>query len=140
MHLSFNAHLFTHIMCTYPHLLVVHTHTHTHTHTVVYIVCLMVFNLITLYQISLLQYLSTHTHTHTHTHMHTHPQAYRIFNTYVGDHMRTVVLSAVVDEIRSQQLLSLVRETGTVLLNGLQKLEVSAWNPVGFMEHVQMKY
>ncbi len=53
-------------------------------------------------------------------------KAFRIFNTYVGDHMRTVVLGAIVNEMTKRQLLGQVKETGEVLLTGLQKLEVSS--------------
>ncbi|XP_064390106.1 4-aminobutyrate aminotransferase, mitochondrial-like isoform X2 [Halichondria panicea] len=52
-------------------------------------------------------------------------EAFRIFNTYVGDHMRTVVLGAIVNEMTKRQLLGQVKETGEVLLTGLQKLETT---------------
>ena len=51
-------------------------------------------------------------------------QAFRVFNTYMGDHIRTVILSAIVKEIKRGQLLGLVKESGDVLLSGLKKLEV----------------
>ena len=40
--------------------------------------------------------------------------------------MRTVVLGAIVNEMTKRQLLGQVKETGEVLLTGLQKLEVSS--------------
>ncbi len=52
-------------------------------------------------------------------------QGYRIFNTWTGDHTRLVTLEAVVKEIQEKNLLDLVRESGSVLLSGLQALEVS---------------
>ena len=42
----------------------------------------------------------------------------------MGDHVRTVLLGAIVKEIQRSQLLDLVKETGDVLLTGLKKLEV----------------
>lgn len=51
-------------------------------------------------------------------------QSYRIFNTFMGDYIRTVLLSGIVREIQRSQLLDLVKVSGEVLLNGLKKLEV----------------
>ena len=45
----------------------------------------------------------------------------------MGDHMRLVVLEAILNEIDSQNLLSLVRESGKVLLSGLKDLEVGIY-------------
>lgn len=52
-------------------------------------------------------------------------QGYRIFNTWTGDHTRLVTLEAVVKEIQEKNLLDSVKESGRVLLKGLQGLEVS---------------
>ena len=43
----------------------------------------------------------------------------------MGDHARLVTLEAVVKEIQENNLLESVRQTGDVLLSGLQSLEVS---------------
>ena len=42
----------------------------------------------------------------------------------MGDHVRLVVLEAIVKEIQEKNLLKLVRESGNVLLSGLKELEV----------------
>ena len=52
------------------------------------------------------------------------PQSFRIFNTWLGDPSRMIVLESVLGEIRRHNLLELVKETGAVLLGGLKKLEV----------------
>ena len=51
-------------------------------------------------------------------------QAFRIFNTWMGDHVRLVILEAIVNEIQEKNLLKLVRQSGSILLNGLKELEV----------------
>jgi 4-aminobutyrate aminotransferase-like enzyme len=51
-------------------------------------------------------------------------QAFRIFNTWVGDPSKLVLLSAVLDTITEEKLLDLVSSTGTHLLKGLQEIEV----------------
>ncbi len=43
----------------------------------------------------------------------------------MGDHARLVTLEAVVKEIEQKNLLETVKESGQVLLTGLQGLEVS---------------
>jgi 4-aminobutyrate aminotransferase/(S)-3-amino-2-methylpropionate transaminase len=50
-------------------------------------------------------------------------EGYRIFNTWMGDPIRLVMLKAVAAEIRSKDLLSQFRESGDVLLSGLRELE-----------------
>ena len=51
-------------------------------------------------------------------------QPYRIFNTWLGDEIRLVILGAVLKEIQRQNLIRLVRDSGDVLLSGLRELEV----------------
>ena len=57
-------------------------------------------------------------------------QAYRIFNTWLGDHARLITLEAVIKKIKEQDLLSLVRQSGKVLLEGLKTLEVSYFSNI----------
>lgn len=52
-------------------------------------------------------------------------QPLRIFNTWLGDPARLIVLESVLREIQRHRLLELVQQTGTVLLDGLKELEVS---------------
>ena len=42
----------------------------------------------------------------------------------MGDHVRLVMLEAIVNEIHQKNLLKLVRESGAILLDGLKELEV----------------
>ena len=42
----------------------------------------------------------------------------------MGDHVRLVMLEAIVKEIQQKNLLKLVRESGDMLLGGLKELEV----------------
>ena len=42
----------------------------------------------------------------------------------MGDHVRLVMLEAIIKEIQEKSLLKLVRESGDVLLTGLKELEV----------------
>ena len=42
----------------------------------------------------------------------------------MGDHVRLVMLEAIVKEIQQKNLLKLVRESGDILLGGLKELEV----------------
>ena len=42
----------------------------------------------------------------------------------MGDHVRLVMLEAIVKEIQQKSLLKLVRESGDILLGGLKELEV----------------
>ena len=51
-------------------------------------------------------------------------QAYRIFNTWMGDQVRLVVLDAILKEVQRENLLALVRESGEILLSGLKQLQV----------------
>lgn len=52
-------------------------------------------------------------------------QALRIFNTWIGDPSKVILLEAVVKVIKQQNLLSLVNEVGNHLWSGLHDLEVS---------------
>lgn len=52
-------------------------------------------------------------------------QAYRIFNTYMGDHIRLVVLESSVREIQKQGLVAQAQKTGEVMLEGLREATVS---------------
>lgn len=51
-------------------------------------------------------------------------QPYRIFNTWVGDPAKIVLLEQVVKVIKEQNLLSNVQVTGEKLLHGLQNAQV----------------
>ena len=42
----------------------------------------------------------------------------------MGDHVRLVMLEAIVKEMQQKNLLKLVRESGDILLGGLKELEV----------------
>ena len=48
----------------------------------------------------------------------------RVQNTWMGDLPRIEILQTVLDEIRKENLLELVRQSGHVLLAGLKELEV----------------
>ncbi|KAL0272296.1 UNVERIFIED_CONTAM: hypothetical protein PYX00_005329 [Menopon gallinae] len=48
-------------------------------------------------------------------------QPYRIFNTWMGDPSKLLILEYVVDIIKRDNLLSLVQKSGDVLLNGLKE-------------------
>jgi 4-aminobutyrate aminotransferase/(S)-3-amino-2-methylpropionate transaminase len=50
-------------------------------------------------------------------------EAYRIFNTWMGDPVRLEMLKAVSQEVRSRGLLTSCRESGAILLDGLKQLE-----------------
>lgn len=52
------------------------------------------------------------------------PHPYRIFNTWAGDPSKLILLERVIQVIRAQNLLSLVRYSGTCLKKGLHELEV----------------
>ena len=54
---------------------------------------------------------------------HTH-QSYRIFNTWMGDPMRLVVLETVLEQIEQLDLLPNATVTGDRLLAGLKSIEV----------------
>lgn len=51
------------------------------------------------------------------------PQAYRIFNTWMGDPGKLVLLEKVIKVIKQEKLLDLVCKTGEVLKSGLHELE-----------------
>lgn len=51
------------------------------------------------------------------------PQAYRIFNTWMGDPSKLILLEQVLKVIKQENLIGLVNETGKVLKSGLLKLE-----------------
>ncbi len=51
------------------------------------------------------------------------PEAYRIFNTWLGDPLRAAQLEVVVEVIERDGLLAQVREVGAYLLAGLQDLQ-----------------
>lgn len=48
----------------------------------------------------------------------------RIFNTWMGDQSKLVLLKEVVKTIREEGLLQRVKETGQVLLCGLENIQV----------------
>ena len=43
----------------------------------------------------------------------------------MGDHVRLVILEAILKEIQKKHLLKLVHQSGEILLNGLKELGVS---------------
>ena len=51
-------------------------------------------------------------------------QAYRIFNTWVGDPSKLALLEAVLDVIRTDRLLDNAKDVGDYLLNGFLDLQV----------------
>ncbi|XP_050664409.1 4-aminobutyrate aminotransferase, mitochondrial [Leptidea sinapis] len=51
------------------------------------------------------------------------PQPYRIFNTWMGDPGKLILLERVLNLIKTQKLLDLVNESGKVLKSGLHQLE-----------------
>lgn len=51
------------------------------------------------------------------------PQPLRIFNTWMGDPSKLVMLEQVIKVIKTEKLLQLVEETGKVLKSGLHSLE-----------------
>ena len=50
-------------------------------------------------------------------------QAYRVFNTWVGDPGKVVLLEAVLKTIKKDNLLQNTKEAGKVLLDGMKALE-----------------
>uniref|UniRef100_A0A1X7VFH5 Uncharacterized protein n=1 Tax=Amphimedon queenslandica TaxID=400682 RepID=A0A1X7VFH5_AMPQE len=50
-------------------------------------------------------------------------ESFRIYNTWMGDPTKLVVLSAIIEEMKRENLLSLVRESGHTLLSGLKQLQ-----------------
>ena len=53
-------------------------------------------------------------------------QGYRIFNTWLGDPMRLVVLEAVLEQIEKHNLLQNATITGERLLTGIKDIQVRA--------------
>lgn len=51
------------------------------------------------------------------------PQSYRIFNTWMGDPGKLLLLKGVVDVINKENLLEQVRRSGDRLLSGLKQLQ-----------------
>ncbi|RVE43445.1 hypothetical protein evm_011896 [Chilo suppressalis] len=51
------------------------------------------------------------------------PQAYRIFNTWMGDPGKLILLECVLKVIKQDNLLSLVEKSGSILKKGLHLLE-----------------
>ena len=49
-------------------------------------------------------------------------QAYRIYNTWMGDPSKMIMLKAILHEIEASNLLNNVTETGSYLLNDMRKL------------------
>jgi len=47
----------------------------------------------------------------------------RIFNTWMGDPSRVLLLEAMVEEVEAQDLLSNIKYVGNVLLDGMHKLQ-----------------
>lgn len=50
-------------------------------------------------------------------------EAYRIYNTWLGDPSKLYVLSGILEEIRTKDLFEVVKSSGQVLLNGLNSLQ-----------------
>ncbi|KAI5697508.1 hypothetical protein M8J75_011543 [Diaphorina citri] len=50
-------------------------------------------------------------------------QAYRVFNTWMGDPGKVLLLKGIIDTIHNENLLDRVQKTGNILLNGLKDLE-----------------
>ena len=50
-------------------------------------------------------------------------QAFRVFNTWLGDPSKLVLLEAVIKEIRDNNLLEGIAKTGDHLINGMRKLQ-----------------
>ena len=51
-------------------------------------------------------------------------QPYRVFNTWVGDPSKVILLEALVGAIRDLKLLDNVKSTGSALVKGMQHLQV----------------
>lgn len=54
-------------------------------------------------------------------------QGFRIFNTWLGDPTKVILLEEVVKVIQQQQLLDVVNSTGKHLLDNLKEVEVGIW-------------
>jgi 4-aminobutyrate aminotransferase and related aminotransferases len=48
-------------------------------------------------------------------------QAYRVFNTWMGDPGKVLLLKGIIDTIHNENLLDRVQKTGDILLNGKWK-------------------
>jgi 4-aminobutyrate aminotransferase / (S)-3-amino-2-methylpropionate transaminase len=51
------------------------------------------------------------------------PQSYRIFNTWMGDPGKLLLLEGVIDVIKKENLLAQVKRSGDRLLSGLKDLQ-----------------
>jgi 4-aminobutyrate aminotransferase/(S)-3-amino-2-methylpropionate transaminase len=51
-------------------------------------------------------------------------QPFRVFNTWIGDPSKVILLEAVVKVIKEQNLLRNVNETGQIFFGGLYDLQV----------------
>ena len=54
-------------------------------------------------------------------------QGYRIFNTWMGDPHKLVLLEAVINTIRQEDLFTSVKRVGKTLQNGLNELQVGIY-------------
>lgn len=54
-------------------------------------------------------------------------QPYRIFNTWLGDPSKNLLLAEVINVIRREDLLNNATHAGKVLLAGLLEIQVRAW-------------
>lgn len=59
-------------------------------------------------------------------------QAYRIFNTWLGDPVRLLVLKETVKVIKSMGLLDVVNASGEKILLGLQSLQVFIYSFIAY--------
>lgn len=53
-----------------------------------------------------------------------HFQAYRIFNTWMGDPARNALLESVLDTVENDKLIERTQSAGRVLMNGLVEAQV----------------
>jgi 4-aminobutyrate aminotransferase / (S)-3-amino-2-methylpropionate transaminase len=51
-------------------------------------------------------------------------QPYRVFNTWLGDPSKVILLEEVVGAIRDLNLLDNAKSTGSALVNGMKQLQV----------------
>lgn len=63
--------------------------------------------------------------------LHSTRKSYRIFNTWLGDPMRLVVLETVLEQIRELDLLHVATVTGSKMLAGLKDIQVCGWGRTG---------
>ena len=52
-------------------------------------------------------------------------QGYRIFNTWIGDPSKVILLEEMINVIERENLLPTVREVGKKLVDGMTQLQVS---------------